>query len=99
MLKEEKETVIRFDESPDKATLFTYNGALIRKMDSYMLSHPDDVECIRRDNIECLESVTYRIPKRWIKVSPPRQVSEENRKKSAERLKAYQAQKKCNITD
>lgn len=99
MFREEKETVIRFDESPDKATLFTYNGALIRKMDSYMASHPDDVECVRRDNVECLESVTYRVPKRWIKVSPPRQMSEENRQKSAERMKAMQAKKRNEITD
>ena len=95
MLKEEKETISRWDETPEKATLFTYNRALINKMDSYMTSHPEDVECVRKENIDDTESATYLIPKRWVKVSPLRKVSEENRKKSAERLKVYQAQKKA----
>lgn len=96
MLREEKETIIRWDEAPKgKATLFTYNESLIRKLDSYMANYPDDVTCVRRDKVESLESVTYLIPKRWVKISPPRKMSEENKAKQAERMRAMQAKRKA----
>lgn len=96
MLREERETIIRWDESPKgKATLFTYNESLIRKLDSYMANNPENVICVRRDKVESLESVTYLIPKRWVKISPPRKMSEENRLKQAERMRAMQAKRKA----
>lgn len=96
MLREERETIIRWDETPKgKATLFTYNESLIRKLDSYMTNNPEDVTCIRRDKVESLESATYLIPKRWVKISPPRKMSEENRLKQAERMRAMQAKRKA----
>ena len=45
--------------------------------------------CIRRDE----ESATYSLPKKFVKVAFPRQLSEEQRRKLALRMKAMNAQK------
>ena len=81
----ERETIISFNDAEKTAVLYTCNKALIRKMDNYLSSRPDDVKLMSAD--EC--SKTYSLPKQWVKVSPPRTVSEEQRLAARKRMLEY----------
>lgn len=95
MFREERETIIRWDETPNQATVFTYNLSLIRKLDEYVTNYPDEAQCVRKDNIDGVNSAEYRVPKRWVKIKPPRPTSELQRQKSAERMRAMIAKRKA----
>ena len=65
--KYEKETIILFNEEETTASICTYN----RKMQNQLMKFAEkSADCIfeKREN----ESVTYKIPKSWIKINMPR---------------------------
>lgn len=43
------------------------------------------------NEVEVIHSELFHIPAKWIKVNPPKQISDENRSKAKERLKAIRA--------
>ena len=88
MLSIEKETYINFNDAEPDALLCTYNAAWLRKMDDLSRDNP----CVqRRKRTEGYGE--YVFPKKWVKVSKPREVSEENRRKAKERFEAYRKAK------
>ena len=82
---EERETIINYDESTDTACVFTCNTALRNRIKKYMTEHPDEVTMV--DDDDC--SSDFKLPKKWIKVRPPKQMSEEAKKAAAERMREY----------
>lgn len=82
--KVERETIINFNEEEGSASVFTYNKPLIKKLTA--LSQERDDIAVEIGDEEC---ATFTVPKKWVKVSPPRQVNytEEQKKQLAERLK------------
>lgn len=82
--KYERETSIVYNEAEDTAIVETYSKQLMKRMDKLCEERPNDVQVIR----EYDTYKGYSIPKKWIKVSPPRFVSAENREKARERMKA-----------
>lgn len=81
----ERETIINFNEGDQVASVYTHNRRLQNKLNKLVGTNPDiKIEC--KDE----ESVTYMVPKKWIKVSPPRQVNytDEQKAAMAERLAA-----------
>lgn len=83
----EKETSILYNEAESTAEICTYNRALRNKLEKLKVEYPDEcIECIGlgRDDL-----CKYTVPKKWIKVSPPKKISEEQRQAAAERLKKY----------
>lgn len=85
--REERETVIVFNELPEEpATVFTYNPALIRKLDALTDSRPAEVSCTRAEAVNGVQLREYTIPKRWIKVNPSRILTEEEKTKWAKRF-------------
>lgn len=83
----EKETSILYTEAESTAEICTYNKALASRLEKLAVEYPDEcVECNRfgRDDL-----CKYIVPKKWIKVSPPKKMSEEQRQAAAERLKKY----------
>lgn len=44
---EERETIITFNEKEPTASVYTMNGALIRKLDSLTQSRPDDARRVK----------------------------------------------------
>ncbi len=84
---EERETVIRFDETQNPADVYTYNPALIRKLDALTDERPDDVSCYRAESINGVGLRCYRIPKKWVKVNASRILTEEERTKLTEQMK------------
>lgn len=88
MLSIEKETYINFNDAEPNATLCTYNAAWLRKMDDLSRENPC-VQTLKRGE----GYGEYSFPKKWVKVSKPRMVSEENRRKAKERFEAYRKAK------
>lgn len=77
MLNSEKETMILFNEAEETANVYTCNGRMKRRLRELSEVRGDDVKLIRSDDI----SVTYAVPKAWVKINPPRQLSDETIKK------------------
>lgn len=73
MSKYEKETIFFFTEAEPKAGVFTYNVALKRQLAALCESHPDQVR-LTLDNGNGGQN--YELPKKWIKISPPRVLSQ-----------------------
>lgn len=74
----EKETIIIFNEAEDTATIDTYNKPLISRMEKLIDKYPDSIEASKT-----IYGNTYVIPKKWLKVSPPRLLSEESERRRA----------------
>ena len=81
----EKETVIVFNEAEPEASVYTCNRRLQNKLNK-LVGNNQDISVRDKDE----ESTTYIVPKKWIKVAPPRQVNytDEQRAAMAERLAA-----------
>ena len=81
----ERETVITYNEQEKTAVVYTCNPVLKRKLDGLTAARPDECKLLRRfpDGI----GMEYEVPKKWVKVSLPRFVSEETRAALAERAK------------
>lgn len=83
LTKYEQETIINYNNEEKTASVFTYDKSLIRKLDK-RLAEASDIKLIRRDE----DFAEYSLPKKWIKVSFPRQYSDEQRAEMAERMRA-----------
>jgi hypothetical protein len=79
----ERETIISFNDGEDNASFYTCNKAWQRKLDK-LCSQNKGVTLEREDE----HSKWYTIPKKWIKVRIPRQLSEKQRKELAQRARA-----------
>ncbi|VYT17496.1 Uncharacterised protein [uncultured Anaerotruncus sp.] len=80
----ERETVITFNEAEATARIYTYNKALCRKLNQLAQERPEDCTLkAAREN----GAVDYLIPKRWVRVRPPRVASEAQKAASREAIK------------
>lgn len=81
--KYEQETVINYNNEEKLASIFTYDKTLIRKIDNKLSEYPD-IKVVRRGE----SWAEYSLPKKWIKVGFPRQLSDEQRAEMANRMRA-----------
>ena len=86
----ERETIILYNNEEDMASVYTYHRALQNKLNKLVGVNPD-ISIKRQDE----EYTEYILPKKWIKVSPPRQVNytDEQKAAMAERLAAARNKK------
>lgn len=82
LTKYEMETILSFNEEEDYATCYTHNKALQRKLDVLAKNSPV-VSVVR----ECEGAKTYKLPKKFVKVSPPKQYSEKTREEMIQRAR------------
>ena len=68
----EKETVINFNEAERTASVYTHNEALKRQLLELCRSYP---ERVRQTAANAWGGLTFELPKKWLKVSPPRVLS------------------------
>ena len=80
----EQETVINFNAGEKMATVYTADPAVMRNLDSLVIGYPDTFKRIKEDNI----SKTYEIPKSAVTYRKPRKLSEEQRSRARQRMKA-----------
>lgn len=79
-----QETNINYTKEDDMAEVFTTALADIKKLDRLAFAHQDDIRIRQKAD----HTRTYLIPKKWIRIRPPKQYSEEEKQKLAERGKA-----------
>lgn len=78
----EQETIILFNEAETTAAIETHNGRLKRKLDRLAAERSDEVTA--QDGNDGAKK--YVVPKRWVTVSAPRVLSDEEKSICAERL-------------
>ena len=83
--KIEQETIILFNEAEATASVYTYNGALKRKLAGLCSTRPKEAQQTKDDGCGGL---TFEVPKRWVKVNAGPVYTEEQRQAMKERAKA-----------
>ena len=68
----EKETVINFNEAERTASVYTHNEALKRQLLELCQTHPEQV---RQTAANGCGGLTFELPKKWLRVTPPRVLS------------------------
>lgn len=87
-----KETVVGYVDEDSYASFTSAEKKWINKIIKLKAEHPEqvDIKAYPEDN----QGYIYaHLPKKWLKVSPPRQISEEQKAAAAERLKAMRNNK------
>ena len=81
LTKYEKETIILFNEGEDKATIYTYNAGLKKRLAAFSRKYPDLCHLEKSSD---LGGVTYLMDKSRLSIRflPP--YSEERRRKASE---------------
>ena len=82
-----KETVVGYIVADDYASFTSAETKWINKILKLKAEHPDqvDIKAYPENN----QGYIYaHLPKKWLKVSPPRQMSDEQKAAAAERLRA-----------
>lgn len=89
LTKEEKETVIVYDEQHKTAQVFTYSPKLIRKLQKKIDAGEDGFKLIRENAAE--GSYCFEVPKKCVRISSITKcnLTDEQRKQRAERMRKY----------
>ena len=74
LTKYEQETIINFNEGEAQASVYTYNQALQRKLNRLAQERPADCQLDKAQDYG--DAAAYFIPKRWVKITPPRLLNE-----------------------
>ncbi len=65
----ERETVVNFNEAERTASVYTHNAALKNQLLELCRTHPDQV---RQTAANGWGGLTFELPKKWLRVTPPR---------------------------
>ena len=80
--KEERETIVNFNEADDIATIYTFNSGLKKRLATFAEKYPD--LCTMTVNDAVYGSVTYEIQKSRVSIRLIPPYSEERRKAASE---------------
>lgn len=83
----EKETIINFNNAEQNASCYTLNTHKRQMLLNLAEEYPDDVKVINKTD----DMVEVTFPKKWVKIRPPRKLTEEQRVNAVERGKALAA--------
>lgn len=81
--KYEQETIFNYNQEEKTASCYTCDAALIHKLDR--LIEKGEAITVSREGDGWKE---YLFPKSWLKVRPPRKLSDEQRENLANRMKS-----------
>lgn len=79
---DERETIINWSDADGYADVYTASQTMMRRMDA-LCAQSDDVILVKETD----ESKTYRIPKKMVRISLPRQLSPETVEKRRDAMK------------
>ena len=65
----EKETIVNFNEAERMASVYTYNRVLQEQLLALCQSYPEQV---RQTAVNGWGALTFELPKKWLRVTPPR---------------------------
>ena len=72
LTKIERETIINFNEAERTASVYTHNEALKERLLALCRTRPEQV---RQTDANRWGGLTFELPKKWLKVSPPHVLS------------------------
>ena len=79
LLAVERETIILFNEAEETAEIEVYSPVMKRRLEAIRRERPEDISLI-----QCGEYAdVYVFPKKWVKIVPPRRLSEKQREQLA----------------
>lgn len=84
----ERETVINFNEDESQASVYTFNKKLINKLLKISGEYPDELHIAKQHH----GVYEFTIPKRWVKVNPPKKYSEDTKQKMREHMARIRSQ-------
>ena len=84
LTNQERETIICFNEADKTATVFTYNGRMLRDLDKLAAERPDDCQHVKDNGTG---GHTYTVPKKWVKVRASRILTDDQKAAYAERMR------------
>lgn len=87
MRLDEKETTIVFDEKDKIAHIQTYNGRLKKRLAKIHVERPDECKEVKPYFDEEEGAAAYTFPAKWLKINPPRQLSDEQRRALSENFR------------
>ena len=90
--KEERETIVLFNEAEDIATIYTFNRGLNKRLAAFAEKYPDLCRMAVDDAV--YGSVTYEIQKSRVSIRLIEPYSEERRKAASERAKEHGVHKR-----
>lgn len=90
MVLEEQETNINYMAAEDESIVYTSYLRDLNRFKRLIERFPDNCKVLRQTE----ESIIVKIPKKWIKISPPREMTEEQREACRERLKNMHEKRK-----
>lgn len=67
LTRAERETIILYNEEEQTAEVYTCNEAMKRKLTKIHEDGTEGITFVRSDEY----SVTYTVPKKWVKINPP----------------------------
>lgn len=70
--KIERESIFLFNEAEAAASIYTHNAALCRQLQELCAAYPGQV---RQTTDNGYGGLTFELPKKWLKVAPPRVLS------------------------
>ena len=91
----EQETNINFNAESDQCVVYTAYPPMIRKIEKLMGEYPDEVKLVRKTD----DDIQVELPKKWVKITPPRKVSEEQKERLREWAKTVGFKKKVETTE
>lgn len=83
--KEERETIITYNEAEPVASVYTMNGALIRKLEGLIESRPGEARRVKTYPDGAQE---YEVPKKWVRVNASRILSDAQREAALKNAEA-----------
>jgi len=88
--REEQETIILFNAAEPDASVYTRDKAVMRKIDTLVTEYPDVFKCVN----ETVFDKRYLIPKKYVKFTKPRNLSESRREAVREQMEKFNQGKK-----
>lgn len=79
--KIERESIFLFNEAEAAASIYTHNAALCRQLTELCAAYPGQV---RQTADNGHGGLTFELPKKWLKVAPPRVLSDAQKEVLAE---------------
>lgn len=84
----EMETVITFNAEEQTANCYTADKTMMRKIRK-LIDAGNNIKIIR----EAEDYMEVEVPKKWVKIRPPRKMSEEAKVAAGERMRSYWEEK------
>jgi len=82
LLQYKQETIFNYNAGKQTAPLYIRDKAVMRKLDTLFVDFPDTYSLIGQDKV----SKTYSFPKLYVSYRKPRNLSDEQREQSRQRI-------------